>query len=224
MKTETFEVNGYQATVLLPENPNGKWVWKTEFFYAFDQAEQALFDLGYTRVYYQISDKFGSPTAVRLMRDFHDELLKRYPFLEEKANLFGFSRGGLYAFNYALYYPKRVKKLYLDAPVLNLKSWPHNGSEDQELFFKEYNLNAQSFKTFCDSPIDHLDEFAKIAPPVLLIAGGKDKVVPFEENGKLLYEKLKNQAGKIELYLKEDCGHHPHSLEDVAPVVEFTEK
>jgi len=224
MKTETFEVNGYQATVLLPENPNGKWVWKTEFFYAFDQAERALFDLGYTRVYYQISDKFGSPTAVRLMRAFHDELLKRYPFLEEKANLFGFSRGGLYAFNYALYYPERVKKLYLDAPVLNLKSWPHNGSEDQALFFKEYNLNAQSFESFCDSPIDHLDEFAKIAPPVLLVAGGKDEVVPFEENGKLLYEKLKNQGGKIELYLKENCGHHPHSLENVAPVVEFTEK
>ena len=60
MKTETFEVNGYQATVLLPENPNGKWVWKTEFFGAFDTAESELLDLGYT---YKVVVS-GSQTAV----------------------------------------------------------------------------------------------------------------------------------------------------------------
>ena len=224
MKTETFELNGYQATVLFPENPNGKWLWKTEFFYAFDQAERALFELGYTRVYYQISDKFGSPSAVRLMRAFHDELLKRYPFLEEKANLFGFSRGGLYAFSYALYYPDKVKSLYLDAPVLNLKSWPKKDSEDQALFFKEFNLNRETFETFSNSPVDNLVEFEKIAPPVLLIAGDSDDVVPFEENGKILFDYMQSKGKNVELYLKEKCGHHPHSLEDVAPVVEFIEK
>lgn len=39
MRKEEFEYNGYKATVLFPENFNGKWVWKTEFFYAFDHAE-----------------------------------------------------------------------------------------------------------------------------------------------------------------------------------------
>lgn len=24
--------NGYQATVLIPKNFNGKWIWKTEFY------------------------------------------------------------------------------------------------------------------------------------------------------------------------------------------------
>ena len=47
MKKHEFVFNGYNATVLLPDNFNGKWIWKTEFFYAFDQAEQALFDKGY---------------------------------------------------------------------------------------------------------------------------------------------------------------------------------
>ena len=32
MRKEEFEVNGYKATVLIPENPNGKWIWKTKFF------------------------------------------------------------------------------------------------------------------------------------------------------------------------------------------------
>ena len=37
-----FTFNGYEATVIRPENPNGKWVWKTEFLYAFDGAEREL--------------------------------------------------------------------------------------------------------------------------------------------------------------------------------------
>ena len=49
MRKEEFEYNGYKATVLIPDNFNGKWVWKTEFFYAFDQAEQQLFSMGYIR-------------------------------------------------------------------------------------------------------------------------------------------------------------------------------
>lgn len=58
MRKEEFEYNGYKATVLFPDNFNGKWVWKTEFFYAFDQAEQELFSKGYARVYYEIGYPF----------------------------------------------------------------------------------------------------------------------------------------------------------------------
>ncbi len=109
MKEINFEYNGYQATILMPENFNGKWIWKTEFFYAFDKAEQALLEEGFARVYYQISNKYGSDKAVRLMHKFHKHIVQEYG-LQEKAILFGFSRGGLYAFNYALYYPEYVEK------------------------------------------------------------------------------------------------------------------
>ena len=122
-RIETFEFNGYEATVIIPEKPNGKWVWKTEFLYAFDQAERALLAKGYTRVYYQISDKYGSPAAIRLMEEFYHFVVSKF-HLDKKCVLFGFSRGGLYAFNFALAYPNFVDKVYLDAPVLNLKTWP----------------------------------------------------------------------------------------------------
>ena len=127
MKQESFFFNGYEATVLIPDNFNGKWIWKTEFFYAFDRAERDLFDLGFARVYYKISDMYGSVKAVRLMHAFQKELIKRYSFAQ-KAIMFGFSRGGLYAFNYALYYPEQVEKVYLDAPVLDIKTWPQESS------------------------------------------------------------------------------------------------
>lgn len=224
MRKEEFEVNGYKATVLISEKPNGKWIWKTEFLYAFDQAEQALLEKGYTRVYYQISGMYGSERAVRLMENFHRELLKRYSFLEEKTVLFGFSRGGLYAFNYALYYPERVDKIYLDAPVLNLKSWPPQGSGDQQQFFEEYNINTEIFENFHNSPVDRLEEFFGYKIPVLLIAGDSDEIVPFSENGGIMSVKAKKVRAELELILKKDCGHHPHSLQNIQPILRFLEK
>ena len=224
MKTEIFEFNGYTATIIVPDNPNGKWIWKTEFLYAFDQAEQALLQKGYTRVYYQISDMYGGNNAVRLMHNFHKELLKKFDFLEEKPILFGFSRGGLYAFNYTLYYPEKVSKIYFDAPVLNLKSWPKEDSVEQAQLFKEYNLNKETFVNFKESPINRLDEYFAAKIPTLMIAGDSDDVVPFNENGAIMCERAKELKTDIKLIIKQGCGHHPHSLKDVTPIIDFIEK
>ena len=116
--TEEFLVDNYMATVIVPEKPNGKWIWKAEFLYAFDKSEQVLYDMGYTRVYYGISDKYGSPSAIELMYNFYRELLKRYVFLEKQCSLFGFSRGALYAFNFTLAHPECVKKYIWTHPFL----------------------------------------------------------------------------------------------------------
>lgn len=220
MKKEIFEFNGYTATVLTPDTPNGKWIWKTEFFEAFDNAERALCDMGYTRVYYQISDMYGSDKAIRLMHAFHIELLKRYN-LQEKPVLFGFSRGGLYAFNYALYYPEYVDKIYLDAPVLNLKSWPPKDSKEYFEMLSEYKLNAESYNNFRFSPIDNLEEFSKNNIPLLVVAGLVDSVVPVSENCGILVEYYKKCNVPFTYLVKENCGHHPHGLDDFTPILDF---
>ena len=59
-KTYEFQFEGRRTTVVVPDNANGEWVWKAEFFHAFDQAERALYDDGYTRVYHSVSDRYGS--------------------------------------------------------------------------------------------------------------------------------------------------------------------
>ena len=41
-KTMQLTFGGFEAVVIRPEKPNGKWIWKTEFLYAFDDAERAL--------------------------------------------------------------------------------------------------------------------------------------------------------------------------------------
>ena len=218
--TIKFEFNGYEATVIRPENPNGKWVWKTEFLYAFDTAERELLDRGYTRVYYQISDKYGSYHSVRLMHEFYKHVVREFA-LEDKCLLFGFSRGGLYAFNFALFYPECVDKIYLDAPVLDMRSWPPEGSENRNQVYREYSLTPETIKTFGGHPIENLSEFFSHGIPLILVAGGADEVVPFEENSGKMIEYCKQNNINITYIIKPECKHHPHSLDDVSPIVEF---
>lgn len=223
MKKEEFVFNGHNATVLIPDNFNGKWIWKTEFFYAFDQAERALFDKGYARVYYQISDMYGNDEAVRLMHAFHLHMINELGFTE-KPLLFGFSRGGLYAFDYTLYYPEYVAKIYLDAPVLNLKSWPPKGSKEYYEMLNCYLLDETTYENGGYSPVDKLEEFASKGIPVMIVAGAKDATVPYDENCQIMVDYYKNHGLDITYVLKPDCDHHPHSLEDVTPIAEFIEK
>lgn len=223
MKTEEYIFNGYKATVIIPENFNGKWVWKTEFLYAFDKAEQALVNDGFMRVNYEISDKYGSQNAVRLMHKFHLHLIEKYN-LKTKPTLIGYSRGGLYAFNHSLYYPDFVEKVYLDNPVLDFRTWPLHGSIEQMELFEEYGINETILPYYKGNPVFNLEEFFSNNIPVLVVCGLADELVPHSKNsGKLLAYADKNGI-KVERVLKPEGKHHPHCLEDVTPILNFIEK
>ena len=219
---KTFEFNGYTGTVIIPENPNGKWIWKTEFLYAFDKAEVALCERGFTRVYYSVSNKYGSYHAVRLMHAFHLFVTEKYG-LEKKTNLFGFSRGGLYAFNYALFYPEYVSKVYLDAPVLDMKTWPPEGSVEREQVYDEYCLNKETFQTFAGNPVDNMEEFLALDIPLMVVAGAVDSVVSYKDNAGKLLACAKQKGVEVTQIIKPLCDHHPHSLEDIEPIIAFIE-
>ena len=222
-KIYEFTFNGHNATVIVPDNANGKWIWKTEFFEAFDQAERALLERGYTRVYYQISDEYGSYKAVRKMRAFYSHVVKQFS-LNEKCCLFGFSRGGLYAFNFAVSYPDYVEKVYLDAPVMDLKSWPLIDSKEQAEMFEEYTLNADTLPLFKDNPVDKLAEYFALNIPTLVVAGAVDELVPVVENCGVMIEYAEANNLPLKVIIKPECGHHPHSLDDVTPIVKFIEE
>ena len=222
METLKFQFNGHEATVIRPEHPNGKWIWKTEFLYAFDAAERKLSEMGYTRVYYSVSDRYGSAAAVRKMHEFYRFAVTEYG-LEEKCVLFGFSRGGLYAFNFALFYPEYVDKIYLDAPVLDMRSWPQKGSVEREQVYREYDLTEETLNRFQGHPIENLEEFFALKIPLLLVAGGEDEVVPFSENSGRMIDFCNDRGIEITVIVKPNCKHHPHSLDDVTPILRFVE-
>jgi pimeloyl-ACP methyl ester carboxylesterase len=82
-------------------------VWRVEFFDAFAQVDMAMLNLGWHLAYNKVSDMYGCPYVVELMHDFQT-LVEDMFSLSRRAVLFGFSRGGLYAFNYAAQYPEKV--------------------------------------------------------------------------------------------------------------------
>ncbi len=216
-RTDTFEVAGYTATVHIPAGAHGRWLWKTEFFYAFDEVERVLYDEGFIRVYFAISDKYGSPDATRLMYAFYEEMVARYD-ISPRACLIGFSRGGLYAFNFALSHPECVERVYLDAPVLDLRSWPRTDPAFGEGYLHEQVMaeygfaDEEAFCTYGRYPVGQLAEYFALGLPTLLVAGDCDSVVAFSENSGVMIDYAAAHDCPLHYYVKVGIDHHPHGF------------
>ena len=222
----TFKEN--EAILVLPKTPaEGKpWVFRAEFFGDFPSADIALCKQGYHIAYVKNSNKFGCDEALEVMRDFHDYLVSQYG-LNEKTVLFGFSRGGLYSVNYAHKYPERVAVIYLDAPVLNILSWPAGmgearGNEKEWMLCKQwYGLTNGTALSFRGNPMDKAEVLAKQNIPIIIVCGDADKVVPYSENTQIFAQKYKAAGGTITVIVKPGVDHHPHSLENPESIVKF---
>ncbi len=71
------------------------------------------------------------------------------------------------------------------------------------------------------NPIDNLEPLAKAQLPLIHVCGDADEVVPFEENTQLLADRYRKLGGTIEVIVKPGVKHHPHSLSDPKPIVDF---
>ncbi len=78
---------------------------------------------GFHIAYVNVQNLYGSPTALDAMDKFYDHVTREYGLMPKVA-LEGFSRGGLFALNWAARHPERVACIYNDAPVCDFKSWP----------------------------------------------------------------------------------------------------
>lgn len=226
-----FLLNGRLATLVAPGKPRegSPWIWRTEFFGAFPSVDVALLDLGYHVAYLDIQNLYGAPVAITAMEGFYSYLLEKH-HLSRRPVLEGFSRGGLFALNWAAKHPDRVGALYLDAPVCDFKSWPagmgkgKGAQGDWERCKMAYGLNEEEALRFPLNPVDNLHPIAKAGLSIIAVAGDSDDIVPMEENIGVVETRFREMGGNIKLILKKGVGHHPHSLEDPAPVVEFLER
>lgn len=230
-KRINFTLNGYTASVIFPMKPLSgfPWIWRAEFLGDFDQADMELVNRGWHLVYYKISNQYGSPDAVLLMNQFHDYIVNEFK-LYDKTVLLGFSRGGLYAVNYAVAYPNKVASLYLDAPVIDLQSWPKgngrrpNKNKQWEDCLACYGFTDEIAIVYAKTQLNRADVLASNKIPVLIVAGDEDLTVPYIENGQPFVEQYKKTHDNIRVFIKKGCAHHPHSLVDVTAIVDFIEK
>lgn len=202
------------------------WIWRTEFFGHEPQGDIALLNAGWHVAFFKVSDMYGDPKSVSLMEKFHAHVVREFG-LSPRAVLEGFSRGGLYAVNFAAANPGKTAALYLDAPVLDIRSWPGGkgkGKGDARCWkqaLEIYGLTEDTAKDFKGNPLDKAEALAKAGIPIVAVVGDADDVVPYDENMRPFAEKYRAAGGTIEVIVKPGVNHHPHSLKDPKPIVDF---
>ena len=223
-----FDVAGRAALLVKPKQAatGAPWVWRTEFFGHEPQADLALLAKGYHLAYIDLQNLYGAPIAMQAMDDFHAHLIARFG-LSERCVLFGFSRGGLFAFNWAVRNPQNTAGLYVDAPVCDFKSWPGGKGKgpgstiDWERCLKAYAFTEEQAMNYELNPVDNLGQLVKAKIPILAVIGDADEVVPVAENIDLVEKRYQALGGAIKVIRKPGCKHHPHSLKDPQPIVDF---
>ena len=226
-----FSHDGRNCILVSPEKPaEGKpWVWRARFFGHEPQADIALLKLGFHIAYCDVSNMFGSPTAVKHWDSFYELATKEFG-LAEKPALEGMSRGGLIIYNWAIANPEKVACIYADAPVCDFRSWPAGrgkgkGSEKAwQDCLKAYGFTEKEAVVSRCNPIDNLRPLAAAKVPILHVVGLADDVVPVAENSAVIEDRYRKIGGEITVISKHGVGHHPHSLKDPKPIVDFIVK
>ncbi len=217
-----FDINGIKCSLVEPENPTptGRWVWKAEFFEAFPTFDKAMLDKGWWVAYMNVGNTFGCPDAMKKFDLFYREMTGNFNF-NPKPVLEGFSRGGLYVYNWAAENTDKVGMIYADNPVCDFKSWPAGkgsgpGSEEdwQELLDCYHFSSEAEALAWPKNPIDNLEPLIKAGIPVVHICGDADELVPWNENTGVIKERIESLGGKITLFLKPGGMHHPHGPEN----------
>lgn len=199
------------------------WIWRARFWGHQPELDLALLERGFHLVYCDVSNLYGSPSAVAKWRQayefFHEKLgLSPKPILE------GLSRGGLIVLNYAVQYPQDVAAIVLDNGVCDFRSWPggKNGKRsdvDWQQLLAAYGLEDEQAWSGEHSPLRDLEILAKAKLPIHVLLGTADEVVPPAENGARLIELYQQYGGPATSWLKPGKGHHPHGLNPVEPLV-----
>jgi len=226
---EDFRVGGRDCILVSPAAalPGRPWIWRMEFFAAFPCVDLALLEAGFHLAYMNVQNLYGAPASLDLLDQFYEQLVQDRE-LAARPVLEGFSRGALFALNWSARHPGRVACLYLDAPVCDFKSWPGGkggapgSAHDWDLLKKAYGFqdDAQAI-AYAGAPLDNLAPLAQARVPIVAVYGEADVDLPPEENILLLQRRYTQLGGEITVIAKPGVGHHPHSLLEPQPVLQF---
>jgi pimeloyl-ACP methyl ester carboxylesterase len=221
-------IDGRACKVVVPTAaaPGRPWAWRPEFFDAFAEVDAQVVARGFHLVCIDVTDHYGCPKAMGHGDVLWREMATRFGLAEEFAFI-ALSRGGLFAYNYAVRFPERVACIYADNPVCDFKSWPAGwgtgpGSvDDWAKCLAVYGFTEEQAREYGDNPVDRAAVIAEAGIPVFQVLGDEDEVVPVEENGYVMRERLRAAGGEYREIIKPGALHHPHGPKDPTPVVEF---
>ncbi len=216
--------------IFYPSVPsNGKLMLKPQYTGAFPYFEEEMLKRGYTLCAMSHPTRWGPDSETEETAKFV-RLVAEELKMEPKCIVIGMSCGGLQAVRLAELHPELVSVLFLDAPVMNLLSMaglgacnPTHATGFWNELVKTYGFNKSTILNFRKSPIDNMEPLIENNIPIIMLYGDKDDVVPYEENGQVLEEFYRERGGDLCVMRMEGRGHHPHSLQDPTPIIEFVE-
>ncbi|MBE6217683.1 MAG: hypothetical protein E7124_06535 [Bacteroidales bacterium] len=227
-KGYAYDDNGIECYIVKPHHAaEGRpWIWRARFWGHEPQTDIALLEQGFHLTYCDVSDLYGSPEAVKRWDRFYS--LVRKAGLDRKAVLEGMSRGGLIIYNWAGKNPRKTACIYGDAPVMDLKTWPLRQDPPASLaecipvMMKAYGFrNAEDVLAWKGNPVDHARKLAKAKVAMIHVVGDADIAVPVEDNTTVFEKLITGYGHEIKVIHKPGTGHHPHSLYDPEPIVDY---
>lgn len=235
-RRHNFELDGRRGFIVEPPHPAQglPWCWCLQWAEAFVPRTPALrlLDRGFHHVYFDVFDTYMNEEGAAALEKFY-RLLQSLHF-HRKAALFGMSYGGLFALRWAAEHPETVGAMWLDAPVCTLAfaaernesntapgDLPRWRGEAQK-HFKAYGVDdLDGLRRHPLDPLNNCLPIARAKIPILAIRSGQDRSVLPESNIDVLAERIQAAGGDIQVVRRDYYGHHPHGLDDPAPLADF---
>ncbi|MBR6661817.1 MAG: sialate O-acetylesterase [Alistipes sp.] len=223
-----FDNEGVRYYIVEPHQvaEGNPWIWRARFWGHEPQTDIDLLERGFHLTYCEVGDLYGSPKAVERWDTFYKLAVKAG--LNRKTVLEGMSRGGLIIYNWAVKNLSKVACIYGDAPVMDLKSWPiGEGKYRGDAGCIKTMMAAYGFtdiaeaKAWQKNPINHAKQFAKSDVALIHVVGDADEIVPVDENTTIFEKAMTSYGGKMTVIHKAGVNHHPHSLNNPKPIVDF---
>ena len=223
-----FELENVGCRVVRPDRvAEGRpWIWRARFWGHEPQTDIALLDKGFHLVYCDVAGLWGNAEAIRRWDRFYVCLTSKYNFSRHPV-LEGMSRGGLMIYHWAIAHPKQVSCIYADAPVLGLR--PYVGNLDESHpdldrvrgWMKAHNLTLSEAQQFKGDALDRMAPLVRAGVPLIHVCGDADESVPFGQHTEEFARRYRELGGRIKVIVKKGGKHHPHSLQDPSPIVNF---
>ena len=234
MKHIEFKFKNKTCIALMNEDEskrNGKTVFKTEYFGAFPDLQNEFVRRGYTLIFIENRNRWGTPDQLNDQYEFINYASKEFG-ISNKVITIGMSCGGMMSIFLAANHPECVEGLYIDAPVVNFLSCParfgnapdvHDGMWQE--FENAWHMTKSEILTFRGHPLDRLGDLVKNKIKIYMAYGDSDKTVPYNENGIALEKIYKENGLENLLYLDKKVGvdHHPHGPTDIDFAIKYFE-
>jgi lysophospholipase L1-like esterase/pimeloyl-ACP methyl ester carboxylesterase len=201
-----FTIMGKKAWVVTPLQPaEGRpWIWRARFPGYHSEMDHQLLGHGFHLAFVDVAGLYGAPAAIEIGDALHTYLTQRHR-MSAKPVLEAVSRGGLFAYHWALKHPGSVSAIYCDTPVCDPKSWPGglgsgNGSPGDwrrllDVYgWREGDVAPQEPYLFRKAHI-----IAEQRIPIMHIISDNDTVVPPQENTLMLKSRLESHGHSMEL-------------------------